>query len=345
MNEYLFSIVIPIYNEGEDMRKSIESILKQENNNYSDFEIILVDDGSKDCSVQICDEYAKEYSFIKVIHKENGGSVDARRVGIETAKGKYIVFVDGDDYVEKDYIENLHQAVKQEADYYILNSKYKYFNTNKVELQKKDLEDGYIGICETSNYILGGIDGYLWNKIYVTDIIRKNNIQFSKKIIFGDDVYMNLLYLRHVNKIYVQNTVSYVHVWDTPTSVCYKNISLKRFNEMDIVFKEVIDYIKEMNIDKEIYNNFINSELAVLIITIASLKGNKVSKKEIITAINNSELVNALSDYIAQGLKNKLYYFMIMRKQITLIYLIYIIKEKLKYLKNKVIKGDEYEKN
>lgn len=345
MNEYLFSIVIPIYNEGKDMRKSIESILKQENNNYNDFEIILVDDGSKDCSVQICDEYAKEYSFINVIHKENGGSVDARRVGIETAKGKYIVFVDGDDYVEKDYIENLHQAVKQEADYYILNSKYRYFNTNKLEIQKKDLKEGFIGISETSNWILGGIDGYLWNKIYVTDIIRKNNMQFSKKIIFGDDIYMNLLYLRHVNKIYVQSTASYVHVLDTPTSVCYKNISLKRFNEMDIVFKEVIDYIKEMNIDKEIYNNFINSELAVLVITIAFLKGNKVSKKEIITAITNSELVKALSDYKVQGLKNKLYHFMIMRKQITLIYLIYIIKEKLKYLKNKMIKGDEYEKN
>ena len=114
---------------------------------------------------------------------------------------------------------------------------------------------------------------------------------------------------------------------------------------MDIVFKEVIDYIKEMNIDKEIYNNFINSELAVLVITIAFLKGNKVSKKEIITAITNSELVKALSDYKVQGLKNKLYHFMIMRKQITLIYLIYIIKEKLKYLKNKMIKGDEYEKN
>ena len=220
MNEYLFSIVIPIYNEGKDMRKSIESILKQENNNYNDFEIILVDDGSKDCSVQICDEYAKEYSFINVIHKENGGSVDARRVGIETAKGKYIVFVDGDDYVEKDYIENLHQAVKQEADYYILNSKYRYFNTNKLEIQKKDLKEGFIGISETSNWILGGIDGYLWNKIYVTDIIRKNNMQFSKKIIFGDDIYMNLLYLRHVNKIYVQSTASYVHVLDTPTSVC-----------------------------------------------------------------------------------------------------------------------------
>ena len=330
MNEYLFSIVIPIYNEGEDMRKSIESILKQENNNYNDFEIILVDDGSKDCSVQICDEYERNYPFITSIHKENGGSVDARRVGVELAKGKYIVFVDGDDYVEGDYIDNLHKAIKQEADFYILNSKCKYYNTNNLEIQKKNLREGFINIKEATYWIIGGIDGYLWDKIYVTAIIRKNNIKFSKKIVFGDDIYMNLLYLRHTNKIYVQNTSSYIHNWNTPTSVCYKDTSLKRFNEMDIVFKEVIDYIKEMNIDREIYNNFINSELAVLIITIASLKGNKVTKKEIINAINNSELVNALSDYKAQGLKYKLYHFMIMRKQITLIYLIYMIKEKIK---------------
>ena len=341
MNEYLFSIVIPIYNEGEDMRKSIESILQQENNNYNDFEIILVDDGSKDCSIQICDEYAKEYSFINAIHKENGGSVDARRVGIEIAKGKYIVFVDGDDYVEKDYIENLHQAVKQEADYYILNSKYRYFDTNKLELQKKDLEDGYIGITETSNWILGGIDGYLWNKIYVTDIIRKNNIQFSKKIIFGDDIYMNLLYLRYVNKIYVQNTASYVHVWDTPTSVCYKNVSIKRLNEIDIVFDEVCNYIKDMKLDQEIYNHFINSDLAVLITTISFLVSSKISKKKIKEALEESKIMKSISEYKPSGLKNKMYHFMITKKQIILIYVLYMIKEKIKELK---LKGDKNEK-
>ena len=330
MKEYLFSIVIPIYNEGEGMRKPIESILNQKDDNYNDYEIILVDDGSKDCSPQICDEYDKNYSFITAIHKENGGSVDARRVGIEAAKGKYIVFVDGDDYVERNYLYNLHKAVKEEADFYILNSKYQQYNSKKLEIQKSNLKDGFIDIQEATNWIIGGVDGYLWNKIYVTDIIRKNNINFSKKIIFGDDIYMNLLYLRYAKKIYVQNTSSYVHIWDTPTSVCYNNVKLSRFEEIDIVFKEVEKYVKDLNINTEIYNNFINSEMAVLIINIASLKANKLRKKDIISVFNKSELFKFLLEYKPKGIKNKLYHFLIIRNQIMPIYLLYVSKEKIK---------------
>lgn len=330
MTKYLFSIVIPIYNEGEAMRNSIESILKQKNNNYKDYEIILVDDGSKDCSSKICDEYDKKYSFITAIHKKNGGSVDARNTGVQAAKGKYIVFIDGDDYVESDYIANLHKAVKKEADFYILNSKTKYYDSYILDIQKKNLEEGFISTEEATNWIIGGIDGYLWDKIYVTEIIRKNDIHFSKKIIFGDDIYMNLLYLRYVSKVYVQNTSSYIHVWNTPTSVCFKNIKLDRFNEIDVVFKEVCEYINDMKLGEGIYYKFLDSDMAVIITTIYSLVSNKINKKKIKNILEKLEIIKAISNYKPKSLKNKLYRFMIIRKQIMLIWIFYNIKEKMK---------------
>ena len=326
MNEYVFSIIIPVYNEGTGIKVCIDSILNQK---YNDYEILLIDDGSKDCSAQICDEYAKNYSFINTIHKKNGGSVDARRVGIECAKGKYIVFVDGDDYVESDYMKNLHKAIKNDADYYILNSKYKNYKKKKMEIQKKNLNNGFIDIVETSKWVLCGIDGYLWDKIYVTDIIRNNNISFSKKITFGDDIYMNILYLKFVKKIYVQNTSSYVHILNTPTSICNLGISIKRFDELDIVFTDAIDYFKQMDLPNEIYQQFISSNVSVLIRTVASLIANGTTKKEILLALDKCKIINYLNNYKPIGFKNKLYVKLLKNKYIKLIYLFYMIKEKI----------------
>ncbi|MCB8516908.1 glycosyltransferase, partial [Enterococcus durans] len=96
------SIIVPIYNVEQYLRKCVDSILAQ---TFTDFEVILVDDGSPDNSGAICDEYAKLDSRVRVIHKENGGLSDARNAGIEIAKGKYLGFVDSDDFIDKDMYE------------------------------------------------------------------------------------------------------------------------------------------------------------------------------------------------------------------------------------------------
>lgn len=102
----LISIIVPIYNVELYLEKCIESIINQ---TYKNLEIILVDDGSTDSCGKICDEYAKKDNRIKVIHKINGGLSDARNKGMEIAKGKYIGFVDGDDYVASDMYETLYK--------------------------------------------------------------------------------------------------------------------------------------------------------------------------------------------------------------------------------------------
>lgn len=110
MEEKLISIIVPVYNVEKYLKECIDSVISQ---TYKNLEIILVDDGSTDKSGEICDEYSKKDSRIKVIHKENGGLSDARNVALDIAKGEYIGFVDSDDYVEKDMFETLYKLAEE----------------------------------------------------------------------------------------------------------------------------------------------------------------------------------------------------------------------------------------
>lgn len=105
----MISVIVPIYNVEKYLKKSVDSILNQD---FNDYEILLIDDGSTDQSSIICDEYAKKYEKIRVFHKENGGLSDARNFGVIQAKGEYVSFVDSDDYVSFDYLSTLYQLKK-----------------------------------------------------------------------------------------------------------------------------------------------------------------------------------------------------------------------------------------
>lgn len=107
-NEVLVSIIVPVYNVEKYLEKCIESIINQ---TYSNLEIVLSDDGSTDNSPSICDEYALKDSRIRVIHKSNGGLSDARNAALDIISGKYITFIDSDDYIEKEAIEILVNAM------------------------------------------------------------------------------------------------------------------------------------------------------------------------------------------------------------------------------------------
>ena len=104
------SIIIPVYNVGQYLDKCIKSVINQ---TYKDIEIICVDDGSTDASSEICDKYGKIDSRIKVIHKTNGGLVSARQAGLKVSRGKYVGFVDGDDWIDKEMYECMFQIIEK----------------------------------------------------------------------------------------------------------------------------------------------------------------------------------------------------------------------------------------
>ena len=124
------SVIIPVYNSEKYVANTIENILNQ---TFTDFELILVDDGSKDSSGQICDIYAKKDARIKVIHKENGGICDARNKGLEIAQGKYIMFSDNDDTMELTTLEdNYKLIIENNADLVKFGRKILYIQDEKI---------------------------------------------------------------------------------------------------------------------------------------------------------------------------------------------------------------------
>lgn len=177
-----FSIVIPVYNVAPYLRECVDSVLAQ---NSTDYEIILVDDGSTDNSPAICDEYAQKYNQIKVIHKVNRGPSDSRNIGIKEAKGDYLIFIDADDFWKgTNVLSDLSTIiVRSNPDMVIFFISY-FYSDNKVLIKKiltKDihlsfnLKEDFLTLVNNNSYLASPCD-----KVIRTSIIKNNNITFPK---------------------------------------------------------------------------------------------------------------------------------------------------------------------
>ncbi|KIL49368.1 glycosyltransferase family 2 protein [Jeotgalibacillus soli] len=195
------SIIVPVYKSEQFLSKCINSIINQ---TFKPIEIILINDGSPDKSGEICDEYAKKDNRIKVIHQKNEGVSVARNVGIMTSKSKYIMFSDADDYAEPNWCEKMYNNAIKHKDSLVLSGY--SVHREKLGRENKTTIKSYIyGNCERIRkkdfYSL--YEKYLLNtpcnKIYLSRIIKENNINFDRKLSLGEDLLFNLDYLKKVN--------------------------------------------------------------------------------------------------------------------------------------------------
>lgn len=183
-NNIELSIVVPVYNVEQYLVQCVESIVGA----YRDgIEIILVDDGSKDKSGKICDDFANKYEYIKVIHRENGGLSAARNTGINAVKGKYIWFVDSDDYIEKNSIELLLKEVKKDVDMIFINYQQVTSNGETRFYQAFDKEDNLT--IEPYKYLnsLGNLSYAAQKFIVKRELIINNNVFFTEGIYHEDE--------------------------------------------------------------------------------------------------------------------------------------------------------------
>lgn len=165
----LISVIVPIYNVEKYLDRCVDSIINQ---TYKNLEIILVDDGSPDNCPQMCDDYAKKDSRIKVVHKKNGGLSDARNAGMKVATGEYVSFIDSDDYVSLDFYETLFQTMIDNDSDIVECGVVKFYEDNNFDEYSDDLK--------VTNYdTLDGLEGlinenpfkqHVWNKLYKTNI-------------------------------------------------------------------------------------------------------------------------------------------------------------------------------
>lgn len=190
------SVVIPVCNAEKQLEHTIKSVLSQ---TFSDFELILVDDGSTDRSPAICDEWKKRDDRIRVIHKENGGVSSARNVGIANSQGKYITFCDSDDYLSPDYLDTL---IKTAAEHSGVGHIWCAFQT----VAGLNCEDAKPCIPVDAPIQMYTLDSFmtlheLWldsspcNKLYKREIIKQSSLEFDKSLSLGEDLLFNMAYI------------------------------------------------------------------------------------------------------------------------------------------------------
>lgn len=209
----MISLIVPVYKVEPYLRQCIDSILAQ---TYTDFELILVDDGSPDTCGAMCDTYSEKDPRIHVLHKENGGVSSARNVGLAHAQGEYIVFVDSDDHVGENYLKDLYSAYQaaEDSKLLVLSDYQPFSSTGKVA--KTFSEQFTVSLCGEGN------DAELFRrlvfeflifppycKLYRRDVIERNGLQFNQTLRSAEDFDFNCRYIRYMDKITYVPSVEY----------------------------------------------------------------------------------------------------------------------------------------
>lgn len=209
------SIIVPVYNSEETLSRCVDSILRQ---TFSDFELLLVDDGSSDTSWKICEKYARLDSRVRAFHKENGGPGSARNAGMNKAQGDFVTFIDSDDWIEPDYVSNLVYAVSSDVDLVISN-----YGDKK---QNEEIEGWLIQTANLQLLFEAHERCYIvpWGKLYRSQIINDFHLRFDEGMCLGEDVAFIYAYMVHSTRIYLQSGNAGYHYETERTNSLSKRI-------------------------------------------------------------------------------------------------------------------------
>ena len=252
MNNELISIIVPIYNTEKYLRQCLDSILNQ---TYTNFEVLLVNDGSTDSSGMICQEYVENDSRFRYFEKENGGASSARNLGLERSGGAYITFIDSDDWVEPNYLDVLYTALK-ENDTDVAISTYKRFAQDGVfylrSYSREDDEFLNIGTRSRDSFLeilprLGELDHSFYSissKLIKREII--GNLLFDEQVSYAEDLnFFFYLYLGVESVVYVRD---YTYVYRTHDASTSQNVNeLQALQELEI-YKKMFQQIDRMGL-------------------------------------------------------------------------------------------------
>lgn len=207
----LVSIIVPVYNGEKVIERCVRSLIGQ---TYEHIEIIILNDGSKDHTMQILNKYAKIDSRIHVVDKPNSGVSDTRNQGLKLAQGELVQFVDSDDWLPSDATEQLVQGMRGDCEMVICD--YNRVVDNNIIVKGHIPQEGAINRTEFALYMMKAPANYyygvLWNKMFRMDIIRKYELDFPKEIDWCEDLRFNLEYLQYVKHVYVLQKPLYYYV-------------------------------------------------------------------------------------------------------------------------------------
>lgn len=206
-----YSVIIPVYNAEATLRRCIDSLVSQQ---FFDYELLLINDGSADGSDAICREYAAAYPQIRYFQKENGGVSTARNLGLAQAQGEYVLFVDSDDHVAKDYFTVISEALAHEMPELLM---FGYRNFGGISAEWNTgvfFENDEIEIAlRISNAMRQYLFSSLWSKVFRRQIIAENGLRFDENLSIGEDQVFIFAYAMHIRSIAsIPDTLYYVDI-------------------------------------------------------------------------------------------------------------------------------------
>ena len=237
--EKLLSIIIPMYNSEKYIERCLKSIIDG-NSNMNLIEIILIDDGSTDNTYNICKKYLSNDLYIYLYHQDNKGVSTARNKGIEKCNGKYIFFIDADDFLVENWSDSLINKINNNSDLELLLMDYFIINNNKNERIRIDNKSSMDMLYKNIVYQRNNA---LWNKIFLRRIICDNNIKFDSRMKTSEDGYFILEYSKHINTVIVSNEAIYNYERNDNGAV--NNVKLSYISDFLKLNEEINNFCKE----------------------------------------------------------------------------------------------------
>ena len=263
MEKEKVSIIIPVYNSEKTLKKCIESVINQ---TYKNIEILIINDGSKDKSLNIMNEYKNKDERIIVINQKNKGLSGARNTGINNATGDYITFIDSDDYIKPNLVKDTIKIFEEyECDVVRNNYELSYEN-GKNELRNEMYEENRIINIEEKkeeliqNILLGKVQSYSWLLTIKREILDKNNLKFDEDIFFMEDIVFIIRLIFCIKNIYFVREPNYFYYQSNENSLTKDTKKyVKNINNI-LVMKKRLEKILKMNINEfENYIKIINT--------------------------------------------------------------------------------------
>jgi len=249
-NEIVISIIVPVYNVEKFLPSCIESIVSQ---TYSNFELIIVNDGSKDSSGQICNLFAKNDARIKVVHQENKGLVNARKSGLQIASGKYVLYIDGDDYVESNFCELLiKETYNFNADIviggYIRNYRGRMITVKNIlpagRYENDEIEKIWEKMIFTGDFFSHGISTYSWGKLFRRDILIPIQMSIPSNITIGEDAACVYPFISKTSKLVITSASNYHYVQHQSSMLkSFSNVK-SEIEKLSSLFSFMLDFFK-----------------------------------------------------------------------------------------------------
>lgn len=341
-----FSIIMPVYNVEKYVEKAIRSVMNQ---TYKNFELIVVNDGTKDNSMDIIKKLQKEDKRIKIFNKENGGLSSARNFGLKYATGEYVCFIDSDDYVYENYLEVLYNEIlNKESDLIIFGYNVDVVDSNEIVLKEFDILENYQEFNKKNKLYFENVSmiGYAWNKCFKRSIIEENNLTYEEGTSYIEDIIFNCDFIKKCTNIIIIPNIIYHYVQRERETLGRK--SYNNMLELDLRYSEKLKQIllllnnSRRKVDKTIYNTlFERIKWSLNLITLDK----NISRKHKLSLIktyfiyikNNEKKFNS---YVTFSRKDKIFMFLIKRKSTEIFYvankLLFFLKNQLQNIKSKI---------